>query len=82
MAYKSPRVDELFQKAKATADQDQRAAYYKEIQALVAQDLPRVSLVQYTYPRIWSKGWTGMFWEDNFRDKAPTHFFGFVRPQK
>jgi peptide/nickel transport system substrate-binding protein len=82
MAYKNPRVDDLFQKARATADQDQRAGFYKEIQALVAQDLPRVSLVQYTFPRIWSKGWTGMFWEEGYRDKAPQHYFGFARPQK
>ncbi|MBI4277267.1 MAG: hypothetical protein HY660_02325 [Armatimonadetes bacterium] len=81
MAYKNPRVDELFHRARLTADREQRAGYYRQIQAIIAEDLPRVSLVLYTFPRVWRKGFTGMYWQEGFRDRAPQHYFGFVKPQ-
>lgn len=44
MGYSNPQVDELFKKGLATLDQNQRAAYYKEIQAILLADMPRIPL--------------------------------------
>lgn len=82
MAYNSPRVDELFDRGRLASDLNSRAEIYKQIQAIVANDLPRISLIQYTFPRVWRKGFTGLYWEESFRDKVPQHYFGMVRPQR
>lgn len=43
--YKNARVDQLFAEARAIADQPKRAALYKEIQAILLDELPWVPLV-------------------------------------
>ena len=45
-AYRNPRVDELFAAASATAKLDDRTALYREIEGIVAKDLPYWWLVE------------------------------------
>jgi len=82
MGYSNPRVNELFARGKLTVDVAARGPIYKEIQTIIAQDLPRLSLLTYVYPRVWRKGWTGMYWQPGIREKVPEHFFGLVKFQQ
>lgn len=45
--YSNPKFDELTAKGAATGDQEMRAQYYKEAQAILAEDLPFVPIVTY-----------------------------------
>jgi peptide/nickel transport system substrate-binding protein len=42
MGYANARVDELFDAGRQTANQDERAAFYQEIQGILIEDMPRV----------------------------------------
>lgn len=46
MSYSNPKIDELFAKARAIADQEERKKYYYEIQDILLQDMPRVSYLR------------------------------------
>ncbi len=45
--YSNPRVDELFQKGENATDKEERGKYYKELQAILADDLPLLTLREY-----------------------------------
>ncbi|KYG90050.1 peptide ABC transporter substrate-binding protein [[Bacillus] sp. KCTC 13219] len=45
--YSNPEFDKLTAKGAATGDQELRAKYYKEAQAILAQDLPYIPIVTY-----------------------------------
>lgn len=53
--YSNSRVDELFALADATTDQDQRAAYYKEITEIVYDDCPTLAVMHRQIPYAWAK---------------------------
>lgn len=67
--YRSERVDALFDQAGRTVDHDRRAALYRQVQEVVAQDLPYVWLVETLGTRAWTarceglRAWTGLFAE-------------------
>lgn len=69
-AYRNPKVDELFAKAGNTADQEQRASAYNEIQEILAEDLPYWWLVETTRNSAVNtaftgfKPWTGHYVEE------------------
>ena len=71
-AYRSDRVDALFEQASRTVERDRRSALYRQIQELVAQDLPYVWLVETPTTRAWAarcggfRAWTGLFAEAAF----------------
>lgn len=46
-AYSNTKFDELTKKAGSTGDQDLRAQYYKEAQAILAEDLPFIPIVSF-----------------------------------
>lgn len=46
--YSNPEVDELLQKAVETGDTEKRAEYYKEVQKILAEELPYVNILAYT----------------------------------
>lgn len=68
-AYRNPRVDALFDEASRTVEREKRSRLYRQIQEIVAQDLPYFWLVETVSTRAWSgrcsgfKGWTGLFAE-------------------
>jgi peptide/nickel transport system substrate-binding protein len=71
-AYRNPRVDTLFDEASRTVDRDGRSRLYRQIQEIVAQDLPYYWLVETLSTRAWVarcsgfKPWTGLFAEAVF----------------
>jgi peptide/nickel transport system substrate-binding protein len=71
-AYRNERVDALFDQASRTVDRAPRGAAYREIQEIVAQDLPYVWLVETPTTRAWAtrcggfRPWTGLFAEAAF----------------
>lgn len=47
-SYSNPKVDELFAQGDRIGDQAKRAAIYKDVQAILAEDLPIVPIVMYS----------------------------------
>jgi peptide/nickel transport system substrate-binding protein len=70
--YRNDRVDALFDQASRTVERDRRGALYRQIQEIVAQDLPYVWLVETPTTRVWTarcggfRAWTGLFAEAAF----------------
>ncbi|MFZ3589980.1 ABC transporter substrate-binding protein [Bacillus sp. DJP31] len=57
--YENARVDELLEMARASSDEAERDAAYKEIQSIMAEDVPYIFLAQNTVQaakREWVKG--------------------------
>ena len=71
-AYRSDRVDALFDRASVTVDRKGRTELYRQIQEIVVQDLPYFWLVETPTTRAWSarcggfRAWTGLFAEAAF----------------
>jgi peptide/nickel transport system substrate-binding protein len=71
-AYRNDKVDALFDQASRTVERAQRGALYRQIQEIVAQDLPYVWLVETPTTRAWAarcggfRPWTGLFAEAAF----------------
>jgi peptide/nickel transport system substrate-binding protein len=71
-AYRNDRVDSLFDQASRTVERERRAATYRQIQEIVAQELPYFWLVETPTTRAWSarcggfRAWTGLFAEAAF----------------
>jgi len=71
-AYRSPRVDALFDEASRTVERDKRSRLYRQIQEIVVQELPYYWLVETVSTRVWAarcsgfKAWTGLFAEAVF----------------
>ena len=70
--YRNDRVDALFDQASRTVERAPRSALYRQIQEIVAQDLPYVWLVETPTTRAWAapcggfRPWTGLFAEAAF----------------
>ena len=68
-AYRDPRVDALFDEASRAVDRDRRAQLYRQVQEIVAHDLPYYGLVETVGTRAWTarcagfRPWTGLFAE-------------------
>jgi len=56
MGYSNLQVDELFAKARATTDKEERKKYYYEAQVILAEELPRIGFLDsvQAFPR-WSE---------------------------
>lgn len=80
MQYSNPRVDELFALGLSTVDQRERATYYKEIQAILAEDIPLVNLIEYSYSRPYNTQYSGFFWQES-AGNVPDHSYQGVQWQ-
>ncbi len=58
--YSNPKVTELLDKAAITIDAKEREALYKQVQALVAQDVPYIPIFNMTYVLVSQKGVGGI----------------------
>lgn len=79
MRYSNPEVDRLLDAGKRTADREERAAIYAELQAVLAEDVPVVNLIEYSYLHPYSTRYTGFFFMDEAAGKASQHMFNLVR---
>jgi peptide/nickel transport system substrate-binding protein len=57
--FRNARVDELFDKSAVEADQLKRNAYFKEIQAILMDELPCYPILEKADPKIWKATWDG-----------------------
>ena len=64
MKYSNPRVDELFKMGRKTLNEEERKKIYFEIQEIIAKDLPRMNLVEYTYMRPYRAEFHDFWWQD------------------
>lgn len=53
--YKNEKVDELLKKAQSSMDQDERIAFYKEVQEIVHEDAPTIPLAYVESPMAGGK---------------------------
>lgn len=58
--YSNPRVDELIEIGQRDPDQERRKAAYQEIQRIVAEELPYISLFYIDNVAVFNKRVTGM----------------------
>lgn len=79
MRYSNPIVDRAFREGRATTDREQRGAYYREIQAALAEDIARVPFMQHGEHLPYSRKFTGWSWSDGVRGTVPFWYHGKVR---
>lgn len=69
--YRNAKVDELFDKAAASADRADRGATYREIQDILAKDVPYLWLVETEGYRAWRKEYQGFtYWTSTLAESA------------
>lgn len=64
MKYSNARVDELFKLGRKTLNEEERKKIYFEIQEIIAKELPRMNLVEYTYMRPYRSEFHDFWWQD------------------
>lgn len=64
MKYSNARVDELFKMGRKTLNEEERKKIYFEIQDIIAKELPRMNLVEYTYMRPYRSEFNDFWWQD------------------
>jgi hypothetical protein len=74
--YSNPRVDELFELARQTADRGTRKEYYGEIQEQLAEDVPRFQIIEYAWPYVHLKEWRGFFEDPETKGMTWGHHTG------
>ncbi len=61
MGYSNPKLDELFEKGKRGTSFDERGVFYKQAQAILADELPSLQLRQYVFIDAASKRLHGVW---------------------
>lgn len=51
-SYSNAHVDELLAKGASTSDETERAGYYKEVQKILAEELPYLNIVSFAGPEV------------------------------
>lgn len=60
MHYSNKAVDELFEKASKATSESEAGNYFKQIQKILAEDLPMIPILEVPYPMAWSKKIAGL----------------------
>jgi len=68
MGYSNGRIDELFKLGRKTLNEEERKKIYFEIQEIVAKELPRMNLVEYTYMRPYRAEFHDFWWQQAASD--------------
>lgn len=81
MGYSNEEVDNLFEKAKLTKNvEEQRSAYYR-IQEIIANDLPRLALVEWSYLHPYDSSYVGFCWQQGSRELIPVDCYRLVEKE-
>jgi len=64
MGYSNPRVDDLLKKGRQTLNVEERKKAYFEIQEIIAKELPRMNLLEYTYMRPYRAEFHDFWWQE------------------
>jgi peptide/nickel transport system substrate-binding protein len=67
--YSNPKVDELLGKAATGRTQEDRAAYYRELEAILSDDLPSIALFDGVNVDVASKKLSGLYQSRYSRDR-------------
>jgi peptide/nickel transport system substrate-binding protein len=79
MGYRNERVEELLVQGRSTADRDARRAAYFELQEIVAEEVPLLTLIATVDPYVHNTRFEGFSWQEENRDRGRAHYFGTVR---
>ena len=77
--YVNPAVDDAFQKGRASIGLEERGMHYKRLQAILAEDIARIPLIQHGEHLPFRPEFTGWSWSDDVRGTAPFWRHGAVR---
>jgi peptide/nickel transport system substrate-binding protein len=80
MGYRNERVEELLDLGRSTADRDARREIYFELQEIIANEVPLITLIATVDPYIHNTRFEGFPWQEENRDRGRAHYFGMVRP--
>lgn len=69
--YAEPAFDGALRRGRATVERGERAAAYRDAQALLVRDMPRVHLVLHGSHLAYRTEWTGWSWTDGVRGSLP-----------
>jgi len=82
MHYKNARVDELLVLGRSVADPDKRRAYYAELQQILADEQPMVTMIEYSYMRPYRQDYHGFSWHEEAAGKVSEHMYNIVKYTK
>lgn len=80
MGYENDRVEELFKIGRTVGSQEERRAAYFELEQIIADDLPLLTLIATVDPYVNNLRFEGYPWQDGYRDIGMNHYFGNIRP--
>lgn len=80
MGYRNDRVEELLVIGRSTADREARRVAYFELQKIVADETPLLTLIATVDPYVNTTRYVGFPWEEGYRDRGRNHYFGMVKP--
>jgi peptide/nickel transport system substrate-binding protein len=80
--YVNPEVDRAFREGRASVDRVERGAHYKRMQAILAEDVARIPLIQHGEHLPFRPEFTGWSWSDGVRGTVPFWYHGYVRPSE
>jgi peptide/nickel transport system substrate-binding protein len=70
-AYRNPQVDELLNRAAALTDREERGKLYRDLQVILARDLPYLGLTESEGYRAWRSSFQGFqYWSGLFAETA------------
>lgn len=79
MGYSNPRVDELFALAASTAVVEDSNRYYQEIQQIISEELPRITLLEWSWMNPYLSKYSGFWWEEGSLGKVPKDNYWLVQ---
>jgi peptide/nickel transport system substrate-binding protein len=79
MRYRNPEVDEAFRAGRATTDRAERGRHYMRLQAILAEDIARLPILQHGEHLPFRPEFTGWSWSDGVRGRVPFWYHGYVR---
>lgn len=81
LGYANPELDRLLAAGRAAVEPAVRAPAYHQALRILAQELPRVPLLQHPIHVAYRTAWAGWSWDDGVRGSLPFWSFAQVRPR-
>jgi peptide/nickel transport system substrate-binding protein len=82
VGYVNPEVQALLRRGKAALDHPTRGAAYRQVQTILARDLPRIYLLQHPLHQAYRTEWQGWSWDDSVRGTLPFWSHERVKPAR
>ncbi len=82
MGYNNKEVDALFNEARRTSDRTKQREAYHKIQAILVKDLPRLNLIEWSYPYPYRSAYSGFWWEPLAKGQISADYYGLIQRSK